>query len=336
MKVLSRKLFLAVLTVALVSSSISFAEEQIGVKIENGVISFLGADVPSVNIKDLKFSFPTNSPEEILAIKGKIYGGKSKTGRGDDRRTIYLIPLSYDSETKKIKILYITNNYGTSTKINPEKTPQEGIYNGLLEGASLGRFATFYILKPTGTHKEHRIRLRFYGADGDFPPVAELPISAPAPKKEQEKIKIENGIISFPEADAPSVNIKDLKFSFSSDSPAEILAVRGKIYGWRSSRTDQATYLIPLEYDSGTKSIKLLYVSDNKGTQYKPTQFTAGGVYNGSEGSAVKPVNDKSDKPWARFYILPEKQNSKLRLAWQTGGDADFLPVAELPPLTTK
>lgn len=187
MKVLARCLFLTVFAIVIMFSSISFAEEQVGVKIENDVISFLGADVPSVNIKDLKFSFPPNSPEEILAIKGKIYGGKSKTGRGDDQRTIYLIPLGYDLETKKIKILYITNNYGTSTKINPEKTPLEGMYNGLLEGASLKGFVTLYILKPTGTYKEHRIRLRFYGADGDFPPVAELPIPAPAPKKEPEK-----------------------------------------------------------------------------------------------------------------------------------------------------
>jgi hypothetical protein len=162
--------------------------------------------------------------------------------------------------------------------------------------------------------------------------VAVLVFSSVSFAEEQIGVKIENGVISFLGADVPSGNTKDLNFSFPPDSPKEILAIHGKIYRWKSSRTDQVAYLIPLEYNLGTKTITLLYVSNNKGTQYEPTKITVGGVYNGSEGSAVKPVNDKTDKPWARFYILPEQQNSKLRLAWQAGGDSDFSPVAEIFP----
>lgn len=73
-----RDLFSVVLAFVLVLSSVSFAsaQEQKGVKIENGVISFPEADTPSVNMKDLKFSFPADSPGEILGIQGKIFGKK--------------------------------------------------------------------------------------------------------------------------------------------------------------------------------------------------------------------------------------------------------------------
>jgi hypothetical protein len=132
----------------------------------------------------------------------------------------------------------------------------------------------------------------------------------PAPKKEPGRIKVENGFIVFPEDKMPDVKIKeDLKYSLSPEAPEEIVAIQTKIYGTRRPAGDKMNYLIPAGYDSQTKRIKLLYVTNNK----------------------VKYVTDKSDKPWARLYILPEKQGFMLRLAWQTGGNADFFPVADLP-----
>jgi hypothetical protein len=154
----------------------------------------------------------------------------------------------------------------------------------------------------------------------------------PAPKKEPGRIKVENGFIVFPEDKMPDVKIKeDLKYSLSPEAPEEIVAIQTKIYGTRRPAGDKMNYLIPAGYDSQTKRIKLLYVTNNKGTQWDPIKILIDGIYSGSDGSPVKYVTDKSDKPWARLYILPEKQGFMLRLAWQTGGNADFFPVADLP-----
>ena len=167
--------------------------------------------------------------------------------------------------------------------------------------------------------------------------IAEISIPEPAPKKEPGKIKIENGFVVFPQDNTPDVKIKeDLKFSLSPDSPEEIRAIQGKIYGTKRGEDEKMIYLIPAGYDSGIKKIKLLYVTDNKGTQWKPEKTIIEGIYHGSEGSAVKNINDKSDKPWARLHIISEKQSSKLRLAWETGGNTDFFPVAEFPVTTNK
>lgn len=167
--------------------------------------------------------------------------------------------------------------------------------------------------------------------------VSQSAIPESAPKKEKGKIKNENGFIVFPQDNAPDVKIKeDLKFSLSPDSPEEIRAIQGKIYATRRGEDEKVIYLIPTGYDSGTKRIRLLYNTDNKGTQWKPEKTIIEGIYNGSEGSAVKSVNNKSDKPWARLHIFPEKQSLKLRLAWESGGNTDFFPVAELPITTSK
>jgi hypothetical protein len=155
----------------------------------------------------------------------------------------------------------------------------------------------------------------------------------PAAKKEQGKVRVEiqNGVISFPETNAPSVNMKDLKFNFPSDSPKEIKAIQGKIYG---GGIRPMQYLIPLGYDSETKIIRLLKTTANEETKSKPSKYTIGGTYNGSEGTSMKNVNDKPDVPvLLRFYIIPvEQQGYKLRIVWETGGHiVDLSPVAELP-----
>jgi hypothetical protein len=328
MKILSRSLFLAVLTVALVFSSISFAQEQGKVRIENGIIYFPEADIPTVNMKtDLKFSFSSDSPPEILAIQGKIFGGnaeKTSMGRGGgktDERTVYIIPLSYDSVTKLVRLLYTTNNYGTRN-LQPSKYIIGGIYGGS-EGSDLKNvsssneqvpFIRFYVMEKE--KQGYILRFRYSGGttDGDFFPVAELPIPEkkqtsliePAPKKERGKIKIESGFICFPEDNAPDIKIKeDLKFSFSSDSPEEIRAIQGKIFGKKRAEGQKMMYLIPVGYDRATKEIRLMYINDNNGTQSKPIKMTVGGIYNGSEGSPLKNVNDKSGQPWAHFYVMP-------------------------------
>jgi hypothetical protein len=149
--------------------------------------------------------------------------------------------------------------------------------------------------------------------------------------QEQKGIKIENGILSFPEDDTPEVDLKNLRFSFTPDSPAEIKAIQGKIYGSGVDKKGQAIYLIPLAYDSATKEIKLLYVTNNKGTQYKPTKLTSTGTFNGVEGNSIRPIGDNPEKPWAHFYTLPTDIGYNLRLLWASSGSVTNLrPVAQL------
>jgi hypothetical protein len=149
--------------------------------------------------------------------------------------------------------------------------------------------------------------------------------------QEQKRVRVENGIVTFSEEDTPNINIKDLKFNFAPDAPEAIKAIQGKVFGSGVDKKGQAIYLIPLEYDSATKVIKLLYVTNNKGTQYKPTKLTAAGVFNGLEGNSIKPVGDNSEKPWAHFYTVPVDKGYNLRLLWASSGSVTNLyPVAEV------
>jgi hypothetical protein len=158
---------------------------------------------------------------------------------------------------------------------------------------------------------------------------AGIPILEPALKKEPGKVKIENGTIYFAEANTPTVRLEELKTNFPSDSPKEILGIQGKIYGGGDR---PRTYLIPLGYDTGTKMLRLLKATANEGTNFKPSKYTIGGVYNSSEGSSMKDVNSKPDAPPVlRFYIMPEKQGYKLHIDWETGGGNDLFPVGEFP-----
>jgi hypothetical protein len=173
---------------------------------------------------------------------------------------------------------------------------------------------------------------------------AEIPIPEPAPKKEPGKVKIENGVITFAEPNTPTVKLEEVKTNFPSNSPKEILAIQGSIYGgeWRKDDNQwrgQILYLIPLSYDEATKEIRLLYVTNDEAiANSKPRKFIIGGIYNGSEGNAMKPITDKSDKPWARFFnIITAKQGDyNLRLFFSSESGADFFPVAKLPPAASK
>jgi CubicO group peptidase (beta-lactamase class C family) len=153
----------------------------------------------------------------------------------------------------------------------------------------------------------------------------------PTPKKKPERVIIENGIIFFPEDDMQDVNIKELRFSFASDTPAEVLAIKGKVYGKKKVEGQKMMYLIPLEFNAGTRKIRLLYVSDNKGTGSKPVRYPVEGTYDGSNDIVLKPAGSKPDQPWASLYMGPEKQRGNLRLDWDVGGSTPFVPVAELP-----
>ena len=328
MKTLLSSLILAVLAVVLVFSSISFAEEQGKVKIENGVIYFPEKDLRNTKVvlSNLKFNFPKDCPSEILATKGKIFYGELKDGRSYIQRT-YIIPLGYSSDTGEM-ILYFVTESGYGGK--PGQNWLSGLFNP--EGSTLQVVNASVMTQTYKVYflKNGIIRMRLSnGLDGDYKAIAETTISESIPEKKRGAVKIENGVIYFPEANAPTVKLDEVKTNFSSDSPKEILAIKGKIYGGGDLPT---TYLIPLGYDTGTKTLRLLKTTANEGTKFKPSKYTIGGVYNGSEGSSMKDVNSKPDAPPVlRFYIMPEKQGYKLHIEWETGGGDDLFPVAELP-----
>jgi hypothetical protein len=164
--------------------------------------------------------------------------------------------------------------------------------------------------------------------------------------EEQGKVRIENGVIYFPEANAPTVTLEEVKTNFPPDSPKEILAIQGKIYAGKIGKESSGRgvrsvgpmqYLIPLGYDPGTKTIRLLKMTANEGTTTKPSKYIIEGVYNGSEGGDLKRANYQTATPeLLRFYIKPMKQGYKLYIFWHTGSDVDLLPVAELPTLLVK
>lgn len=315
-----------------------FAGETARTQVEfaNGEILFPENKIPPVKIKDLKLgNFPEGTPEEILAQKEKVQKGKVYNGWNysisDRSDTVYLILTDYDPATRIMKLFQISdNNFSGKPAI---KLRWEGEYKGISEASSIktsgGEPGSLYINKVKNGYK---LQLRFENGNGvDLVPVAEIPASMILIKKEQEKLRVENGIMIFPEPDMPQVAIKDLKFNFSPDSPSEILSAKGKIFKWESDRTEQVTYLIPLEFDIATSTVKLLYVTNNKGTKYGPVKLVISGVYNGSEGSNVKPEKDKSNNPWAQFYIIPKGNTVEPRLLWPSGNNAYFFFFSELP-----
>jgi hypothetical protein len=270
-----------------------------------------------------------NVPQMYKHLIGNVYRAEWTGGHG---YKWYIFLQAYVD--KGIKFLVKSSAFGFPFIIVCPEDNEKEEYNCYVQGAKEGSISGFdrykiVLKKGLPVIYQNNQKAEFYEA-GKLP-VLEVILGEPAPKKEQGELKIQNGIISFSEEDTPSVNMNDLKLSFAPDSPAEIKAIQGKIYGSGLSSKGQAIYLIPLDYDTGTKTIKLLYVTNNRGTQWKPAIITAGGVYNGLEGSALKPVNDKSDKPWVHLYTVLVEKGVNLRLLWASSGSVTNLrPVAEL------
>jgi hypothetical protein len=173
------KTLLLVMTVVFCISSVVcpvFSEEK-KPEIKDGVITFPESAFPTVSLSKFSFSFPPDSPKEMLNVKGKILRGemvKEALGRVVHKSVAYLIPLSYKSDTKEISF-YFAWERGTGGK------PGQGRIQGVLdlENASTMKFPgasniameyRLYFLKDS------KIRLNASGgSSGDFTPVGNLP-----------------------------------------------------------------------------------------------------------------------------------------------------------------
>jgi hypothetical protein len=237
-----------------------------------------------------------------------------------------------DYKDEKISFL-VANNSDGYHKVLECSRMDDKIFECSIKGAKEGSMWSFYRYRFSVKNNRPAFEINDYAAI--LSDVANIPDDLfqkklPTPKKEPGPVKIENGVIYFSEVNAPTVKLgEEAKINFPNDSPKEILGIQGRIYGGGDR---PRTYLIPLGYDTGTRLLKLLKVTANEGTKFKPSKYIIGGFYNGPEGSLMKDVNSKPDAPPVlRFYIIPEKQGYKLRIDWETGGSNDLFPIAELP-----
>jgi hypothetical protein len=290
-------------------------KEQGKVKIENGVISFPEQSLQGViiNLSQLKFSFPSDTPKEIMGIKGKLF----KSDNSPD----YVIPVSYNSSTREIDLYCLWEQSSANGKplqyhrrgtFNPEETllrPEGGI-GFILKFEKNGKFTLT---------TDNQLKFVRY-----LSPIAEIPVLAATSSVavEQKGVKIENGIISFPDQVLQGVTIKlsQLKVNFPPDSPKEILATKGKVFKSDSS----SDYVIPESYNSDTKEI-ILHCIWEKSMSGKPLQLKLAGLFD-PKGSSLKPI-----PPGPITWRLDFLKNGKLRLRSSGGVDFDSTAVAEIP-----
>lgn len=177
-------------------------------------------------------------------------------------------------------------------------------------------------------------------ASGEFFEAGEIPEAIwgkktiqSVPQKDPEKIKVEDGIVVFPD-ESPDVNLKsEFKRIFSPNDPKEISVFSKQVYGREKPVNGLRTmYLVPLEYNPKTKVIKLVFSSDNKGASKAPGKFVIEGIYDEINGSSMKIIGDKSGSLWAKLFILPIENGYKIRLQWSgNSSNTDLFPVAEIP-----
>jgi hypothetical protein len=174
---MQRIIVLLVAAFLLIFPSVSFAQEQKGVKIDKPFISFLekGLQGITVNLSSLMFIYPVYTPKELLSFKGKIYRGQI------DDSTNYLIPLSYSlREREEITFYYILEK-------GPEGKPTQEFLRGLYDPD--GQMGSLLKPQPTSPQptssltfrlyflKDGKIRLRqSTGPEGDFEAVTEIPV----------------------------------------------------------------------------------------------------------------------------------------------------------------
>ena len=121
-------------------------------EIKDGIITF-GGDIPSVGLNEIQ-SFPAaDLPPRVAKIKGKVWGGQWQF-RGRNRDAFgpigFLIPASYDPDTKKISFVYVSSSVG---KPGPLKFVLEGVF----ENESFALKITPPPINPTAP--EYRLRI---------------------------------------------------------------------------------------------------------------------------------------------------------------------------------
>jgi hypothetical protein len=126
-------------------------------------------------------TFPPDSPQDLLNIKGKIFRGELK--KSNSRITItnlsYLILLGYNSYTKELTVyLVLEKGYGSGYEVKPAQGMLKGTFD--LENGSALRWVQSNDIKT----QEYQLRFLKNGnlstnrSDGyiaDYSPVALLP-----------------------------------------------------------------------------------------------------------------------------------------------------------------
>ncbi|HEX2974433.1 MAG TPA: hypothetical protein VHO68_00720 [Bacteroidales bacterium] len=291
-----------------------------GVIVKNGILTFPEKSLEGmvVNLSKAGFSFPEETPMELIAMKGKIWRGSLFTKDAN-----YIFPLAYDSSTKEATFYCIWEESAATHK--PIQVKLVGVFNPKmfslrLKGAPMG-WAIYF-------QKDLKFVMRSDGGlSAEFSLVGEIPIPQPAPKKDPWVVKIENGFVVFPDPEINDVYLDSLNFNFSIDSPPEILKMQKRVFIQRlKTKGGGAIYLIPIGYDSKTREISLLFLN-NRGSDGKPQEYILKGKYN-AEGTSLKNViNQKSYDFSGRLQV----SGSKVSLIWANGSGTDLFGDVSIP-----
>jgi hypothetical protein len=180
---MKRMFLLLVLTMIFCSLVIpSYAEDKT-LEIKDGVIHFPEKDFQTVALSKLRLSFPSDCPQELLNIKGKIFRGEliKSTPRMTYTNLSYLIPIAYNSDTKEMTVyIVLEKGYGKQYEIKPVQGWLKGLFD--LQNGSVLK----WVLSPgvnimTQDYRLHFLKnenLRINRSDGfsaDYSPVGHLP-----------------------------------------------------------------------------------------------------------------------------------------------------------------
>jgi hypothetical protein len=159
-----------------------------------------------------------------------------------------------------------------------------------------------------------------------------------------KKPEVTSGVIHFPENGLPEVELSKIKFRFPADTPAELLAVKGKIFrgeltkstaGRRVASYTIISYIIPVSYNSNTKDMTVFIVQDKGyGKEYesKSVQGWLKGPFDGQNGSPLKWMLSAGNTIMTQEYRLTFLKDGKLRILRTDGMSGDYTSVGDLPP----
>jgi len=126
----------------------------------------------------LKNEISSEAPQEIFALKEKIFTGRYEGKSGKKGPVTYIILFHFNNQTKKIKYLYVSDNEGTSSK--PTKAIVEGTYTGIennpLKYASDNSGKPWVEFSILNSDKGTQIKFHYLRSNSDvlFQPIAEF------------------------------------------------------------------------------------------------------------------------------------------------------------------
>ncbi len=161
---------------------LSYGEEK-KVEIKDGIVYFPEDGLPTVTVAKLIQKFPSDCPQELLSIKGKIFRGEltRKVSHMTYTLITYLIPSGYNSDTKEMAF-YIVQDKGYGKGY--ESKSVLGMLRGKFDAANGS--SLHWLLGNGTTIMTQEYKLSFQkngglrvdktdGFSGDYVPVASLP-----------------------------------------------------------------------------------------------------------------------------------------------------------------